>query len=248
MSLNNRFDRTRLLIGDAGLKRLQEARVAVFGLGGVGGYALEALARAGVGYLFLVDSDRIEPTNLNRQVLALEPEIGRPKVNVARERILNINASAHVQTATDFITPANAEMFAAGPFEYAVEAIDTISSKVALLVALHGCERRFVSCMGAARRVDPTLVRAADISQTFGCPLARRVRQRLAKEGIRNGVPCVFSSEHHKLLHDVAQIDTPEPEDETLLHRRGPQGSLSFVPGLIGLTAAGLLINLILQD
>ncbi len=233
----DRFTRTRLLVGDEGLRRLRQARVAIFGLGGVGGYALEALARASIGYLVLVDSDSIEVTNLNRQVLALHSTLGLPKVDVGRERARQINPGGMTETHRVTLTPQNVATVVPKTFEYAIDAIDTAGAKVALLTLLHGRGVRLVSCMGTASKLDPTAIRVGDISETKGCPLARIVRQGLRKAGIEDGIRCVFSEEN------LGQANEPDEENGEKRYR----GTISYLPGLAGLTAAGLIIKDILS-
>lgn len=233
----DRFTRTRLLVGEEGLRRLRQARVAVFGLGGVGGYALEALARASVGYLVLVDSDSVEVTNLNRQVLALHSTLGLPKVEVGRERTRQINPGGITEVHCVELTPENIASVVPKTFDYAIDAIDTVGAKVALLSLLHGRGVRLVSCMGTASKLDPTAIRVGDISETKGCPLARIVRQGLRKAGIEDGIRCVFSEEN------LGQVSEPDEENGGRRYR----GTISYIPGLAGLTAAGLIIKDILS-
>jgi len=230
------FIRTRLLVGEDGLRRLRQARVAVFGLGGVGGYALEALARASVGYLVLVDSDAVEATNLNRQVLALHSTLGLPKVEVGRERARQINPGGITEVYRVELTPENVAAVVPKTFDYAIDAIDTVGAKVALLTLLHSRGVRLVSCMGMASKLDPTAIRVGDISETKGCPLARMVRQGLRKAGIEQGIRCVFSEEN------LGQVSEPDEENAGRRYR----GTISYLPGLAGLTAAGLIIKDIL--
>ncbi len=234
-----RFSRTRSLVGDAGLARLANAHVAVFGLGGVGGYALEALARAGAGHIHLVDSDVIEASNLNRQILATEDALGVPKVVAARERILKINPDVAVTVAQVQVTPDNAKDMLPEALEFAVDAIDDVKAKIHLLLALRARGVRFVSCMGAARRLAPGGVAVADIGATRHCPLARAVRLGLRKQGVSSGVRCVYC-EATPLSGKAG--GAPQQEDDRA------QGTISYVPGLIGLTAAGAIINDILRE
>ncbi|MFO7975112.1 MAG: tRNA threonylcarbamoyladenosine dehydratase [Candidatus Hydrogenedentota bacterium] len=232
--MDERFERTRLLVGDEGLERLSRATVVVFGLGGVGSYAAEAIARAGVGHLVLFDSDCAEITNVNRQLFALNSTIGRPKVEVARERILDINPAAQVETNQTFVTPGNVHEFLRNEHAYYIDAIDHLRAKLAVLRLLHQNKACFVSCMGAASKVDVSGIRVADISLTINCPLARRIRQRLRKDGITQGIRCVYS-ETQPLPHTAPQGDN-----------NAVRGTISYLPGLVGLTAAGVIINDIL--
>ncbi|HOD50219.1 MAG TPA: tRNA threonylcarbamoyladenosine dehydratase [Candidatus Hydrogenedentes bacterium] len=232
--MDGRFERTRLLVGDEGIERLARAAVVVFGLGGVGSYAAEAIARAGVGHIVLVDSDCVEVTNLNRQLVALQSTIGTPKVSVARERILQINLHARVETHQTLVTPANAEDFLHNEKACYIDAIDTFPAKLALLELFHAKHLCFVSCMGAASKLDVSGIRVADISDTSNCPLARRIRQQLRKEGILEGIRCVYSQ-----ATAIPGADSPQEDPRT-------RGTISYLPGLIGLTAAGVIINDIL--
>jgi tRNA A37 threonylcarbamoyladenosine dehydratase len=235
--MEDRFARTRLLVGEDGLRRLRQARVAVFGLGGVGGYALEALARASVGHLVLVDSDTVEMTNLNRQVLALNSTLGLAKVEVGRERVRQINPGAVIEAHRVELTPENVDAIVPKTFDYAIDAIDAVGAKVALLTLLYSRGIRLVSCMGTASKLDPTAIRIGDISETKGCPLARVVRQGLRKAGIEQGIRCVFSEEN------FGPVSEPDEENGGKRYR----GTISYVPGLAGLTAAGLIIKDILS-
>lgn len=228
-----RFSRTEALVGAEGMARLRAAHVALFGLGGVGSYVLEALARAGVGHLRLIDFDAIEPSNINRQLLALDDTVGRAKVDVARERVAAINPDAEVETFKEYVSPDNVATFLEGGVEYVVDAIDHLEPKVHLLLALHGRGLPFVSCMGSAAKLLPTGVKTGDIHETRYCPLARRVRQELKRHGVTHGVRCVYTEESPKR---GAVVDGPERA----------LGTISYVPGLVGLTAAGLILTDIL--
>ena len=230
--------RTEIITGKEGSAKLAGAAVALFGLGGVGGYALEALARGGIGRLYLFDCDVVAPSNMNRQVLALEKNIGRLKAEVARERVLEINDRADVIICTEHLTAENIPALLPSEAGYAIDAIDEIASKVALIALLVSKEIPFVSSMGAGSKLSPHGITVADISKTTHCPLARAVRSRLKKEGITTGVRCVYSEEN---------LNARTPcEDE---HSAKPftTGSISYVPGLFGLTAAGVIIRDIIQ-
>ena len=232
--MSDLFHRTRLLVGDAGVARLRGAAVAVIGLGGVGGYVAEAVARAGVGRLLLVDADVVDITNLNRQLYALHNTVGLAKVDVARDRIAQINPDAVVEGRAVFVDESNVAALGLDPTWHVIDAIDTMASKVALLRYLHGQGIPCLSSMGAGRRCDPGRVRLADISKTQGCPLAREVRRRLRGHGVVSGICCVFS--------DELPVVVPESGDG-YSGVRGPVGSIAHVPGLFGLTAAGWVIN-----
>lgn len=236
----NRFVRTELLLGAEGLARLRNARVRVAGLGAVGSYAVEGLAHAGIGHLRLVDFDIVQPSNINRQLYALESTVGRPKVEVAAERVLDINPGCEVDVRRAFIDGDTAPDLLAGGFEAVIDAIDSLGPKVALLRAAHRAGLWTVSCMGAATRTDPLSIRIGDIASTERCPLARFVRKRLRRDGIASGIRCVYSLEPARAPapHD-ADTDPAAPGFE---HRRGrkrrPLGSLSTRTGMFGLTAA----------
>jgi len=236
--MDDRFSRTRALVGDDGVERLANARVAVIGLGGVGGYALEALARAGIGNFILVDADVVEPTNLNRQILALDSAIGKPKVDVARDHVAQINPDARVETYQVFLTPENVEAVLPPDVKYAVDAIDHVPAKVALIVLLKKRGVLFVSCMGAGSKLDATKVRIADLFESKGCPLARTVRQRLRKLGIEKDVRCVYSDE------DLGGL---EEAGADLSAVRPIRGTISYMPGVVGLMAASVIIRDILE-
>ncbi|MCX7678030.1 MAG: tRNA threonylcarbamoyladenosine dehydratase [Spirochaetes bacterium] len=222
------YERTIALVGTEGMSSLSRACVAVFGIGGVGSYAFEALVRAGVGKLVIIDADEVEESNCNRQLIALKSTIGTAKVDVAAQRALDINPHCKVETHRTFITSENLHLIKS-KFTHAIDAIDSIESKISLIRFLKDHNIFFVSCMGGAQRLDPTKVRVADISRTFGCPHAKSVRRRLRTVGIEKGVRCVFS------------IEQPKGQD------RKHRGSISYVPGIIGLTAAGIVILDILQ-
>jgi tRNA threonylcarbamoyladenosine dehydratase len=227
------FSRTRLLVGDEGLRRLRGASVAVIGLGGVGGHAFEALVRAGVGRIVAIDADDVDPSNLNRQVAALNSTVGLPKTRVLAERARDICPDVVVEEHAVFVTPENmAEVLPKG-LDAAVEAIDTLPSKVAVILELRQHGVPFVSCLGAARRLDPRMIRVDDLARTTHCPLARSLRRALRDHGVTSGVRCVYSTE------------PALPQEETRHEGPGksPQGSLSFIPGIIGLTAAGMVIR-----
>jgi tRNA A37 threonylcarbamoyladenosine dehydratase len=215
------------------MRRLRRAHVAVYGLGGVGGYVVEALARAGVGRLYLVDSDVVDPTNLNRQVLATVDAVGRPKAEVAAERVLGINPEATVEAVSVELTPETVESHVPRDLSHAVDAIDSVGAKAALILALRARGVPLVCCLGAGGRVDPTSIRVADIEETAGCGLARKLRKRLHRAGVRTGIRCVYSIEPPRLAD--------EPGSE------GKPGTIAYLPGLLGLTAAGLVLREILE-
>ena len=231
--------RTELLVGKDGLARLAAAKAFVFGLGGVGSYAAEALARAGVGHLVLVDFDTVEPSNINRQLVALRSTVGRRKVIVAAERIQDIDPDIRVETVEAFAEAENLETILGDSPAFVVDAIDSIHAKAALIAAVHRRGWPIVSCMGAANKLCPTGILVADLASTRYCPLARVLRQRLRKLDIHTGVRCVYAHENLQAQHDHGPGDSPRKDRV--------QGSISYVPGLFGLTAAGVIINDILD-
>lgn len=241
-----RAARTRILVGDDGIERLRRAKVAVYGLGGVGSYAVEALARAGVGALHLVDFDTVCPTNINRQIFALDSTVGQRKIDVARDRIRDINPAARVTCEAAFVEPEDIAAHLPDDVTHAIDAIDSVPSKVALLAAFHARALPCVSVMGAASRLVPTGVKVADVSQTRQCPLAKAVRLRLRTMGIHKGIRCVYSEERRNALAPAGQPDEAAPGHRA--YKRMVQGSISYVPAIMGLTAAGVVINDILGE
>ena len=228
------FSRTELLLGREAMELLKGARVAVFGIGGVGGYVAEALARSGVGSLDLIDRDKVCLSNLNRQIIALHSSIGRYKTEVMRERILDINPEADVLAMPVFYDAQSADQFPLAECDYIVDAIDTVSSKLLLIERAAALSIPIVSSMGAGNRLDPTAFEVADIFETSVCPLARIMRRELKKRGIR-ALRVVFSREESK---------TPVAADSVLKQsRRLPIGSVSFVPSAAGLILAGEVIR-----
>lgn len=238
------YARTEQLLGAEPLARLQEARVAVFGLGGVGSYAVEALARAGVGHFRLVDYGAVDATNINRQLFALHSTLGRKKADLAAERILDINPGCDVDARPGFLDPDTVDGFLDPRPDIVVDAIDSLNSKVTLLEAVHRLGIPVVSSMGAGGRMDASQVRVGDISETLICPLARVVRLRLRRRGVASGIPCVYSVE-------PARNTTPyEPSDVGEHHgtgrQRQPIGTVSYMPALFGLRVAQEVIQRLL--
>ncbi len=226
--------RSARLLGMRGLERLKNAHVAVFGVGGVGGYACEALARAGVGELTLVDADTVSLSNINRQIIALHSTVGRPKVEVMRERIRDINADCVVHAVQAFYLPENADDIPLDGFDYVLDAVDTVAAKVELVCRAERAGVPILSAMGAGNRLCAEGFAVTDLFATQGCPLARVMRQELRRRGIQR-LSVVFSSE------PVASIPDDAPIEETD-GRRSP-GSLSYVPGVAGLIMAGEVIR-----
>ncbi|WP_432819465.1 tRNA threonylcarbamoyladenosine dehydratase [Trichloromonas sp.] len=235
----NRFSRMELLVGGDGLRRLAEASVAVFGVGGVGGYAVEALARAGVGRLTLVDFDVVAPSNINRQIHALEETVGRAKVQVMAERCRAINPLIQVEPLREFYGAENSEMLLGRGYDRVLDCIDHITAKLHLI---QSCKERglpIISSMGAANKLDPTKVTTADLFQTQKCRLAKILRKELRKRGIESGVPVVYSTEEFRPLTGA------DPEAG---RRRVTLGSSSYIPPLFGLTMAGEVIRELVAD
>ena len=230
------FSRTELLLGAAAMKKLADSRVAVFGIGGVGSFTVEALARAGVGGLTMVDDDCICLTNLNRQLHATTRTVGRVKVEVMRERVQEINPQAAVTTIHKLYLPENAEDFFAEKYDYVVDAIDTVSAKIDLIVRSQAKGIPVISCMGAGNKLDPTRLEVADIYKTSMCPLAKVMRYELRARGVKD-LKVVYSRE--KPLTPMA---TTEPVPTGSLRRQIP-GSISFVPSVAGLILAGEVIK-----
>ena len=233
--MDDPFIRTRMLLGEEGLRRLQKARVAVFGLGGVGGYAVEALARAGVGQLDLIDHDTISVSNLNRQILALRSTLGMLKVEAARMRIMDINPHCLVRVYPVFYLPETAAQFDFADYDYIIDAIDTVTGKLALVQRAREAGTPIISAMGTGNKLDDARLEVADISKTSMCPLARIMRKELGKRGIR----------HLKVVYSREEAITPtggEAEAEESGKRQIP-GSLSCVPGGAGLILAGEVIR-----
>lgn len=230
-----RFCRIEQLLGTPAIERLRAARVAVFGLGAVGSYAVEALARAGIGYLRLVDCDVIRHSNFNRQLYALESTLGKSKVEVACARVRDINPACVVDGHHVFVDGESARRLAAPPLDAVVDAIDSVSPKVELIAAAVLAGLPVVSSMGAATRTDPAMVRAGDIADTEMCPLAKFIRKRLRKRGIEQGVRCIYSIEpalNHRQAEDL------EPDTFERGRPRKPIGSLPYMTGIFGLLAA----------
>ena len=233
----DQFSRTELLLGREGMERLARARVAVFGLGGVGGYVVEALARSGVGALDLVDSDRLSLTNLNRQLLATHETLGRYKADVARERVLDINPEAAVKVWKVFYGPDTAGDFDFTQYTYVVDAIDTVTGKLALIEQARTAGTRIISCMGAGNKLDPAAFRVADIYETSVCPLARVMRKELKRRGIRR-LKVVYSQEPPQEPEGGLYQESLEGEV-----RRQVPGSSAFVPAAAGLILAGEVVR-----
>lgn len=234
--MDQRFEREALLLGEAAVERLAECRVALFGVGGVGSYAAEALARCGVGTVELIDHDTVSVTNINRQLIALQSTVGRPKVSVAAERMRDINPNICVIERQEFFLPENAEQFDFFAYDYVIDAIDTVSGKLAIAEAAVRAGVPMISCMGTGNKSDPTAFRVTDLAKTTMCPLARVMRRELKKRGITH-LTVVYSEE------EAMRPVLPCLDEET-----GKQvpGSLAFVPSVAGLIAAGEAVKTLL--
>lgn len=244
----NQFSRTELLLGHEGMERLQNARVAVFGIGGVGGYTVEALARSGVGALDLIDDDRVCLTNINRQILATRKTVAQYKVDVAEQRILDINPKAVVRTYKTFYMPDTADQFDFTQYDYVVDAIDTVKGKLELVMQADRAGVPIISCMGAGNKMDPTAFEVADIYETSVCPLARVMRHELKKRGIKK-LKVVYSKEPAMTpIEDMAIscktncICPPGTVRKCTVRRQVP-GSNAFVPPVAGLIIAGEVVK-----
>ena len=223
--MDSRFEREELLIGQEALSLLSRSRILIFGVGGVGGYTAECLARAGIGHLTLVDSDKVDITNINRQILALGSTIGKYKVDVCRDRILDINPDAEVITKQLFYLPETRDDFDFTEYDYIADCIDTVAAKVDIICRAKEAGTRIISAMGAAGKLDPSAFVATDISKTSYCPLAKVMRRELRQRGI----------DHLKVVYSP---ESPIPPKEG----RRP-GTVSFVPAAAGITLAGAIIN-----
>ncbi|MGN0262713.1 MAG: ThiF family adenylyltransferase [Eggerthellaceae bacterium] len=233
----DQFSRTQLLLGCDAMSKLAESRVAVFGVGGVGGYVCEALARSGVGAFDLIDNDEVSLTNLNRQIIATTQTVGRKKVEVMRERILQINPKADVRIHASFFLPENAHEFPFGEYDYVVDAVDTVAAKLELAEV---CQERgipLVSSMGAGNKLDPCAFKVADIYDTQVCPLAKVMRRELRKRGV--GKLKVVYSEEVPITPGEGQPVAEEPPSG----RRSIPGSVAFVPSVAGLIIAGEVVK-----
>jgi len=245
------FRRLELAVGPEGIKALGNARVAVIGLGAVGSFAVEALARSGVGYLRLVDFDIVQASNINRQIFALSSTVGLPKADVARARVLDIFPGCRVDTRLEFFSEETASSIldapADEPLDFVIDAIDSLLSKVNLIVACRNRGIPIVTSMGAADRMDQSAVHVTDISESRNCPLAKHVRKRLHRRGIFDGVAAVWSSEGPN-SEGAAGGESPDADEEPARGRqRMPLPSMAPIPGIFGLSAANWVIRGILE-
>ena len=233
--MESQFSRTELLLGKENMEKLAAARVCIFGIGGVGGYVAEALARSGVGHLELVDNDVVCLSNLNRQIIATHETVGRYKVDVMKERILSINPAAEVTVHKCFYLPETRAQFDFTNYDYVVDAIDTVAGKIALVQQAEESGTPVISSMGAGNKLDPAAFRVADIYQTSVCPLAKVMRKELKKRGVKK-LKVVYSKELPVAVQNG---------EESLLSssRRSIPGSIAFVPSVVGLIIAGEVVK-----
>ena len=230
MPISERFSRTELMLGEKAIKKLGATRVAIFGVGGVGGYAAEALCRSGVGEIDIIDADTVSESNINRQIIALTSTVGRPKVEVMRERMLDINPGAKVNTHEIFYSEECTGGIDLSDYDYVIDAIDTVKSKLFLIESAKRAGVRIISSMGAGNKLDPTAFEVSDIYKTSVCPLARVMRTELRKRGVKE-LKVVYSKEEP--IHAVADGE---------VGRHAP-ASIAFVPSVVGLIIAGEVIK-----
>lgn len=244
----DQFARTQLLLGEEGIKKLRISRVAVFGIGGVGGYVCEALVRSGVGKFDLIDDDKVCLTNINRQIIATHKTIGRYKVDVMKERMLDIYPDADITVRKCFFLPDNADDFPFDEYDYIVDAVDTVSAKIELVVQAQKHNVPIISCMGAGNKLDASLFKVADIYKTQTCPLAKVMRKELRKRGIKS-LKVVYSEEEPKRpIEDMAiscrtGCVCPPGAQHKCTQRRDIPGSVAFVPSVAGMIIAGEVVR-----
>lgn len=252
--MREEFIRTGLLIGENGIEQLQKAHIAVFGVGGVGGYVVEALARSGVGAFDLIDSDTVALSNLNRQIIATRQTVGQYKVDVMKERILSINPEAVVNAHRCFYLPETADAFDFTKYSYVVDAVDTVTAKLEIIMRAKEAGVPVISSMGAGNKLDPTKFQVTDIYKTTICPLARVMRRELKKRGVQD-LKVVYSTEEALKPYEMPQDEMQIPErDENVtgekaenvqggVRKRSTPGSIAFVPSVAGLILAGEVVK-----
>ena len=244
----NQFSRTQLLIGEEGIAALRDARVAVFGIGGVGGYVVEALARSGVGHFDLIDDDKVCLTNINRQIIATRKTVGQYKVDVMKDRILSINPDAEVVTHQCFYLPETAPEFDFASYSYVVDAVDTVTAKIDIIMQAQAAGVPVISSMGAGNKMDPTKFAVTDIYKTTMCPLAKVMRQELKKRGVKK-LKVVYSTEKAIRPKEDMSISCrtncicPPGAAHKCTERRDIPGSIAFVPSVAGLIVAGEVVK-----
>ena len=230
--MSEKFSRTEMLVGEDAINKLSQCRVAVFGVGGVGGYVCEALVRAGVGAIDLIDNDVVSVSNINRQIIALSSTVGQEKTQVMRDRILDINPAAKVETVKAFVLPENIDEFDFSVYDYIVDAIDTVSGKIAIIEKAYSLGIPVISSMGTGNKLDPTKFEIADINKTSVCPLARVMRYELRKRGVKKLKVLYSKEEPIKVVSDATQKCA-----------KSIPGSISFVPSVAGLIIGGEVIK-----
>ena len=242
--MSDQLIRTRLLIGDEPVERLKNAKVAVFGVGGVGGFCVEALARAGVGTLHLYDDDTVSESNLNRQIAALHSTLGQPKAEVMARRVMDINPSCQVKAIRMFYLPQNAHEVDLKQYDYVVDCIDTVAAKLDLAERCIALQVKIISAMGSGNKLDPTAFQITDICKTQGCPLGRVMRKELRKRGIEH-LKVVYSTELPRSPIRPMEAETPVTTDTRpgSTARRDTPGSISFVPAAAGLVLASAVVR-----
>lgn len=244
----NQFSRTQLLLGEDGMEKLKNARVAVFGIGGVGGYTVEALVRSGVGTIDIFDDDKVCLTNINRQIIATRDTVGKYKVEVAKERALSINPDVVINAHNCFYMPENADEYDFSEYTYIVDAIDTVKGKIELVMRANAANVPIISCMGAGNKLDPTQFEVADIYKTSMCPLARTMRYELRKRGVKK-LKVVYSKEKPiRPIEDMriscrTNCICPSGTARKCTIRRDIPGSTAFVPAVAGLIIAGEVVK-----
>ena len=237
----NWLERTELLIKENGIEKLQKANVLVVGLGGVGSFAAEFLARAGIGKITIVDGDVVDITNVNRQLPALHSTIGKPKVEIVGDRMMDINPKLELTRINEFLVPESIEkVIDSQSFNYVLDCIDSVTPKITLIKIAKRKKIKVVSCMGAGGKTDPSKVMVRDISKTYNCYLAKNVRKRLKKEKINKGIRCVFSNE----IQDETSLKMTDGTN----FKRSFYGTISFMPAIFGLYAAAEVINYLTKE
>ena len=242
--MSDQLIRTRLLVGDEPVERLKNAKVAVFGVGGVGGFCVEALARAGVGTLHLYDDDTVSESNLNRQIAALHSTLGQPKAEVMAQRVKDINPDCQVKAIRMFYLPQNADEVDLKQYDYVIDCIDTVAAKLELVSRCIALQVKIISAMGSGNKLDHTAFQITDISKTQGCPLARVVRKELRKRGIEH-LKVVYSTELPRSPIRPMETEAPATTDTRpgSTARRDTPGSISFVPAAAGLVLASAVVR-----
>lgn len=238
----NRFIRTEMLLGTEAMEYLKNSHVIIFGIGGVGGYVAEALARSGIGYFTLVDNDTVSQSNINRQIIATGDTVGRDKVTVMKERILSINPAAEIITENCFYLPENAHKFDFSVYSYVVDAIDTVTAKIDLILRAQVAGVPVISCMGTGNKLDPSMLEITDIYKTSVCPLAKVMRKELRTRGVKH-LNVVYSKEE-----PIVPLTELLPKEEAMSGRRGVPGSTAFVPPAAGLLIASRIVRELAQN